>query len=679
MPGTPDILGYQPDSASANGRNAYWFFDQWLAPSGQPQVLLPGARTQRRWLEFRGTGWTDRVRLKLFATGAETSTVPAVAPDTVPHAFIATLPIVADSAGRQLRTEIVIVSFLAGTTQQMRQAAVDAVAGEVIGGVPEAIDEGAYYIRVRSAISASKLHDAFGILMSLPQVAVVYLIDTANPPLFPTGAEVPAVPAAAPDTLPPGLINSLPNVTDSANRTLKSQIVLVEFREGTSQLLRQAAVDEVSGQVIGGMRVPIGEGLYYLRIPTATTASRLHDAYEVLQALPQVGIVYFLDAVPPSLEPNLPSQQLKRFNPGAEVAAVPATAPDTLPPGLINSLPDVTDGAKRTLKTQIVLVKFREGTSQSLRQAAVDAVSGEVIGGIRVPVGEGVYYLRIRTATTAGRLHNAFGVLHAMRQVALVYLLDAVPPDVEPPVTSADVPAIPAIAPDSLPRKLLVESRVVTPSHGFPYFRDILIVSFRLGTSLSERTRVLARVAATVVGGFPNTVFEGGTYVILLPSDSTQSTLKQAEALLSNESSVHHVNRYYAVNVGITSLRSSGVPAPSEVSLVPAVAPDSIPSGLFADSNLVEDPDLPGVRYVKRVVSVLFKATATAADRQAAVAVVGGVVIGGVRISGSDGYYLIRLASDTSIRGPKNAVALLESLPAVEQAFVERVSARPMY
>ena len=182
--GTPDILGYQPDSASANGRNAYWFFDQSLAPSGQPQVLLPGARTQRRWLEFRGTGWTDRVRLKLFATGAEAAPVPAIAPDT----------------------------------------------------------------------------------------------------------------------LPPGVINSLPNVTDGANRTIKSQLVLVQFREGTAQPLREAAVNAVSGQVIGGIRVPNGEGLYYLRITTASTASALHAAASLLHALPQVAVVYLLDAIPPNLE-----------------------------------------------------------------------------------------------------------------------------------------------------------------------------------------------------------------------------------------------------------------------------------------------------------------------------------------------------------------------------------------
>ncbi len=183
VPGTPDILAYQPDSADGGGRRARWFWDAWLAPAGQPQVLQPGGRTQRRWVEFRGTTWTERVRLKLFAWGA-------------------------------------------------KQA---------------------------------------------------------------------AVPAMAPDTLPPGLINSLPNVTDAANRTLKSQIVLVMFRPGTSQSLRQAAVDAVGGQVIGGIRSILGEGLYYLRISTATTASSLHSAFDLLEALPQVAFVDLLEAVPQDL------------------------------------------------------------------------------------------------------------------------------------------------------------------------------------------------------------------------------------------------------------------------------------------------------------------------------------------------------------------------------------------
>jgi hypothetical protein len=82
--GTSDIVGYLPDSASANGRIAYWWYDQVLAPSGQSQVLLPGARTQRRWMELRGTTWAYRIRMKSLASGVQQRGVPMVAPDTIP-------------------------------------------------------------------------------------------------------------------------------------------------------------------------------------------------------------------------------------------------------------------------------------------------------------------------------------------------------------------------------------------------------------------------------------------------------------------------------------------------------------------------------------------------------------------------------------------------------------------
>lgn len=65
VPGTSDIVGYQPDSSGNAGRRAYWWYDAYLAPSGQPPVVAPGDTSERRWIEFRGTTWTAHVRLKL--------------------------------------------------------------------------------------------------------------------------------------------------------------------------------------------------------------------------------------------------------------------------------------------------------------------------------------------------------------------------------------------------------------------------------------------------------------------------------------------------------------------------------------------------------------------------------------------------------------------------------------
>ena len=170
--GISDILGYQPDSASTNGRLAYWFYDQSLALAGQPQVLMPGARTQRRWLQFRGTGWTDRVRLKLFAIGAETAPVPAVAPDSVPTSLIATLPLVTDVLGNQQRSQLVIVLFHEDSSQVARQAAVARVGGEVVGGKRSLGTDGWYIIRVISATTVAAIDSIIRILEADPAVAV---------------------------------------------------------------------------------------------------------------------------------------------------------------------------------------------------------------------------------------------------------------------------------------------------------------------------------------------------------------------------------------------------------------------------------------------------------------------------------------------------------------------------
>ena len=177
--GTPDILGYQPDSASTNGRNAYWFFDQSLAPSGQPQMLMPGARTQRRWLEFRGTGWTDRVRLKLFATGAEQSQlVPAVPADTAPAWIFADSNLVTNDpqvSGSFLK-RVLAIEFLPQATQTQKESAVAAVSGTVIGGVRWSSTEGYYYVLLPPDSTTASLHQAVAILGTLPQVVVAELV-----------------------------------------------------------------------------------------------------------------------------------------------------------------------------------------------------------------------------------------------------------------------------------------------------------------------------------------------------------------------------------------------------------------------------------------------------------------------------------------------------------------------
>lgn len=122
--------------------------------------------------------------------------------------------------------------------------------------------------------------------------------------------------------------------------------------------------------------------------------------------------------------------------------------------------------------------------------------------------------------------------------------------------------------------------------------------------------------------------------------------------------------------------RSRPVVPPEARRSVPVVAPDSVPAGLYSTSSLVEDPDLPGSRYVRDVVVVLFRSSATHSERLAAVAAVSGVVIGGYRAFGGEGYYLVRVKGDTSVRSAKTAVTTLRALGQVEEASLERSHVR---
>ena len=170
--GASNIRGYQPDSSDATGRTAFWWYDTFLAAVGQPQVLMPGAKTRRRWIEFRGTTWTAQVRPKLFATGVEMAVVPAVAPDSVPRGLMSDSNIVGDpdAPGVRYVRGIVGVLFKIGATQAQRQAAVAAVGGIVVGGSRAGGADGFYLVRLLSDTSVRAPKTAGAVLRGLPQV-----------------------------------------------------------------------------------------------------------------------------------------------------------------------------------------------------------------------------------------------------------------------------------------------------------------------------------------------------------------------------------------------------------------------------------------------------------------------------------------------------------------------------
>lgn len=151
-----------------------------------------------------------------------------------------------------------------------------------------------------------------------------------------------------------------------------------------------------------------------------------------------------------------------------------------------------------------------------------------------------------------------------------------------------------------------------------------------------------------------------------------------------------------AVPRGVTAMRVTLYASGANVFTVPAEPPDKVPLDEVEDSRLPDnivtnDPRIPG-RVVRNKLWLLFRDNATPEQRQAAIDLVGGVVIGGRRIgtdprgvftktfSGSanaaPGYYYLRIpANPDSGAGPLAAVIrTLALLPQVQHVMPDVVT-----
>lgn len=111
---------------------------------------------------------------------------------------------------------------------------------------------------------------------------------------------------------------------------------------------------------------------------------------------------------------------------------------------------------------------------------------------------------------------------------------------------------------------------------------------------------------------------------------------------------------------------------------VPPTAPDSVPTAVWAElrasSNVLVNP--PGItgHVIRDALLVTFKSSATLSERQAAVDLVGGTVLGGLPLGEPEHMYLIRipyvLASGDSVSGPLlRAAESLKGLATVQKAL----------
>ncbi|MDQ6734120.1 MAG: S8 family serine peptidase [Nitrospirota bacterium] len=111
---------------------------------------------------------------------------------------------------------------------------------------------------------------------------------------------------------------------------------------------------------------------------------------------------------------------------------------------------------------------------------------------------------------------------------------------------------------------------------------------------------------------------------------------------------------------------SAAIPAERDVAAIP---PDTSASWIYDDTNLVVNrPERRGSTIAKNIVEVAFVEGATLGQKQLAIALVGGTVVGGMSLGGSpEGFFWITLRNGTA-DSVFAAIARLRALPQVEAA-----------
>jgi len=127
---------------------------------------------------------------------------------------------------------------------------------------------------------------------------------------------------------------------------------------------------------------------------------------------------------------------------------------------------------------------------------------------------------------------------------------------------------------------------------------------------------------------------------------------------------VHVSNTVTEVTMGVAI--STDFPAEQNVAAMP---PDSVPDWLSADSSAIGPTDSIGFSFTKNAAIVVFEEGATLAERQLAVALVGGRVVGGRPSLHGAGDYLVWLPDDGSGSQLVTATRRLRALPQVRIAL----------
>jgi hypothetical protein len=178
----------------------------------------------------------------------------------------------------------------------------------------------------------------------------------------------------------------------------------------------------------------------------------------------------------------------------ARVVPVPVIAPDSEPAWVHDDTSIVTArGRSQPVIRDVVLVLFHPNATQAERQAAIDRVSGKVVGGGRLNGVEGYYLVLLPRDTTHTLLFEALPVLKAMPGVLVAM------PDYAFRLDNTPLHSSWPLLTDQLPD--LDTSRVFTfPGDSLRIFRTDISISFKPNVTDSAKAAFFQRRSMTVIG-----------------------------------------------------------------------------------------------------------------------------------------------------------------------------------
>jgi hypothetical protein len=189
--------------------------------------------------------------------------------------------------------------------------------------------------------------------------------------------------------------------------------------------------------------------------------------------------------------------------------------------------------------------------------------------------------------------------------------------------------------------------------------------SIRLTYLCGNRWRVRNPIAdtATVTFDVYGTAERGS---LLLPARAPGQPHSETVFVTANRGTTRLFHRKRLVQTKAPGKTVCAVP------FVPLTPPDSLPIRLLTDSLRTTIHPGSGTRFTPELLLVGFKASATAADRGAALGAVGGVVVGGLvsdTENPSDGWYLVRIVGAKSFGALRTAIDVLYLRPGVEEVI----------